>query len=121
MTLLPLLNLIVEAKIVLAGSIGLSLFYFLRIHIFQVGRRAIKEFLWQPAGLIKIKDGRDHERPVELGNGLFVHPRLVILNLCESNGYRRTLLLFSDSTDPESLRRLRLRVLLRRGEVQDSG
>jgi len=121
MALLPLLSLILGAKIIFAGLIALSLTYFLRIHIFQMGRKAVREVLWQSAGFLKIKDGQGHECAVELGNSIFVHPRLVILNLCESDGYRRALLLFTDSTDPESLRRLRLRVLLTTGEMQNSG
>jgi hypothetical protein len=121
MALLPLLSLILGAKIIFAGLIALSLTYFLRIHIFQMGRKAVREVLWQSAGFLKIKDGQGHECAVELGNSIFVHPRLVILNLYESDGYRRALLLFTDSTDPESLRRLRLRVLLTTGEMQNSG
>jgi hypothetical protein len=117
---LPLLNLGLGIKLIFAGLIAFSLTYFLRIHLFQKGRKAVSEFSWQSAGIIKIKDGHGHECIVELGDGIFVRPRLVILNLCESDGYRRALLLFTDSADPESLRRLRSRLLLTTGEVQNS-
>ncbi|MEN8133141.1 MAG: protein YgfX [Pseudomonadota bacterium] len=110
---LPWLDLSVAVVISVALLIGFSLVYYIRIHVFQKGKKAVAVFEWTASGRLKIWDGQGQEFPVQLGDGMFIHPRLIILNLISDEGFRRSLILLPDSADSDTLRRLRSRLLLR--------
>lgn len=56
-----------------------------------------------------IEAGADAQR-LRLLAGAFVHPRLIVLRFSTAGSGRRTFLLCADNADPDTLRRLRVRL-----------
>lgn len=110
---LPWLDLPGLVVIFLAALIGFSLVYSIRTHVFQKGKKAVAVFEWMASDRLNVRDGQGQKYAVQLGGDMFIHPKLMILNLTSDEGFRRSLILLPDSADPDTQRRLRSRLLLR--------
>lgn len=76
------------------------------------GRYSITQLVWGEDALIIVKDLELTESEAILDEQYYVHPNLMILNLKLLSGGRRTLILCSDSADRDTLRQLRVKLLL---------
>ena len=118
--LLPLSR---PAAVLVCGLVCISLYRTVRHYALLRSRFSIKQFIWAADTLIRVKDLQLTESEAILDDQFYVHPKLIILNLKLSSGGGRTLILCSDSTDRDTLRRLRVKLLLlpQRASAPQSG
>jgi toxin CptA len=114
--LLPWLALPWGLVILLGVGVMVSGYLSLREQALLATPRAIVQVSWdrgEDSWHLYQRDGR--ERVGKLFTGYFIGPRLVILNFVLGPWWRRVNIVFlPDNTDPESLRRLRVRMQIRR-------
>ena len=94
------------------GLVCLSLYRTVSRYALLCGRCSIIEFVWDGGALIRVKDLELTESEAILDEQYYVHPNLMILNLKLRSGGYRTLILCSDSADRDTLRQLRVKLLL---------
>ncbi|MCP5418931.1 MAG: hypothetical protein H6970_00365 [Gammaproteobacteria bacterium] len=75
----------------------------------QGSRRFIRTLDLQSDGSWSLGDGVGLKRTAWL-TGCYVHPSIVLLNFSLTRWTRRSVILLADSADPESIRRLRVRL-----------
>lgn len=82
-----------------------------RLHVLHRGNKAVRRAVWQADGQWLLQGHHGDEQPASLLPSSYLHPRLLILNFrIGGTGQRRNLLLFPDSLDFQTLRRLRSRL-----------
>lgn len=73
---------------------------------------SIRSVCWQSDGSWTLSLVSGEERPVQLSPATFVSQSLLVLNFRAGRFGRRALPLFTDSVDPELMRRLRQRLTI---------
>ncbi len=101
-------------KVILALIVLINLIVSLRVHVFMIGKRVVRQLVWPLSESIRIEDGVGNEHRVELAWDSIIHPWILVLNLIDESRTRHTLILFPDSSDRDVLRCLRTRLLLDR-------
>ena len=108
---LSLMSLPLWAGLVLSSGIVCSLVYTLNRHVLMHGRNAITDLIWDSNGDWRLltRDGGNHD--ARLLKSSYLHARMVVLNFAV-DGRNRSVILLSDSLDPETFRKLRVRMQL---------
>jgi hypothetical protein len=109
---LPWLTIPFSVSILLAGIIVASLYQAMKTHVLFRSEKSVTALIWDMSAGLKITDREGNVCEALIKEDFFVHPFLIILNLQLVEGGNRTLMLLPDSAEGESLRRLRLRLLL---------
>jgi hypothetical protein len=95
------------------AAIGIvySLVYSLNRHVLMTVDDAITELTWESNGewLVVMRNGT--RLSAQLLQSAYLHARLVILNFA-LNGRNRSVILLPDTLDPDTFRRLRVRLQL---------
>jgi toxin CptA len=116
LALLPWLALPLGLGLVVGMGVIISGYLNLREQALLVAPRAIVRVVWdqgEDAWYLYRRDGR--KCVSRLLTGWFIGPRLIILHFRWGSWWRRTSVVFlPDNTDPETLRRLRVRMQIRR-------
>lgn len=114
--LLALISLLIcDLSVLMTLSLGMLIAFSLVLSYAWHGHRHSRWFVERVTCLadgnwiLQTTDGRKH--PGRLLDSTYVHPRLVILNFALDGIARRSVVLLPDSTDPDDLRRLRVRLL----------
>jgi hypothetical protein len=110
--ILPWLTIPFSVIIPLAGIIVASLYQAVMTHVLFRSTKSVTALIWDMSAGVKVTDREGKVREALIKKDFFVHPYLIILNLQLVEGGKRTLVLLPDSAEGESLRRLRLRLLL---------
>jgi len=115
LAVLPL-DLPLEIKIGLLAILAISMFVVLR----SKGLANVKNLTWKEGNewVLELGDGSQYE--THLLPSSYVSPWLVVLNFEKTNeSKKRSVTLFRDALDPESFRRLRVRLGIEKGEKTD--
>ena len=96
-------------ELVLALLITFSLIQSLKIHYWRNTKTAVTSLVWGDGEWVMIRADGSEERSLRF-KMCFVHRQLVILNLVLCSGKIRSVVLFADSLDKASFRRLRVRL-----------
>jgi len=99
------------------GVIG-SLIYTLNRHVLMRSKNAITNLTWNGNGdwVLFTRDGKSLN--ARLQKSTYLHARLVILNFKIGNR-NQSLVLLSDNLDPETFRRLRVRLQLEKYKMEN--
>ncbi len=97
------------AKVLLALALAASLHWSLAWHVLHRGD-SITEAILQGDGSWTVKTGRAEAQPATLAPDSVVTLHLTVLVFKLADGRRRSLLVLSDNIDPETHRRLRVRL-----------
>lgn len=111
-----LLGLSLEIKISLLAILAISMFVVLR----SKGLANVNNMTWKEGGewVLELNDGTQYE--TYLLPSSYISPWLVVLNFNKVENQRnRSITLFRDALDPESFRRLRVRMGVEKGEKTD--
>lgn len=101
----------------LAALLGGSWLYVRRRPVLGFGPRALVRIVGHGDGRWTLEDAAEHRYGATLENG-FLLSGLMVLGFRLDDGKRRQRLLLGDEVDSESLRRLRARLLTRRGATE---
>lgn len=101
----------------LALAMAGSWFWTRRHPVFGYGRRALTRLTWHAAGGWTLHDASGAQFEAELLGSSLVHDALLVLNFRLKDGGRRSRALLGDEIDAESLRRLRARLRMARGQA----
>ena len=115
LAVLPL-DLSIEIKIGLLAILATSMFAVLR----SKGLANVKYLTWKEGNewVLELGDGSQYE--THLLPSSYVSPWLVVLNFEKTNeSKKRSVTLFRGALDPESFRRLRVRLCIEKGEKTD--
>lgn len=110
--LLPFLPLPVVLQLGIGAVIALSLRHALGRYAFLSASPAITGLLWDAKGVWVLETRGGSQLAAQLQTDSVVQPGLVILNFRLEERGRRSVVMLADSADPESLRRLRVRLRL---------
>ncbi|MBI5450633.1 MAG: hypothetical protein HY940_04675 [Gammaproteobacteria bacterium] len=109
LALLLVLDISVIYRMLLVLLIVCSLAVLYRNQQLRLGRRVIHQVLWRPDGSWRLDIGGSVIEGAVLCPDTFVHPWLIVLRFAaRRRGY--TLVLLPDMLDPQTLRRLRVRL-----------
>jgi hypothetical protein len=108
LALLPLLPLGMPVVAVLAGLIVLSWAWNQATHVWLRRDRSIVSLVWLADGTWRLTDRGGTTRVCRLRWDSYVHPWLTVLNFTGAS--RCSVVLLPDSLDPETFRRLRVRL-----------
>ncbi|CAK0772079.1 toxin CptA [Gammaproteobacteria bacterium] len=114
LALVPLLTLPLWAALGVAVGVAVSLSTTLHTYALLRGRYAVVCLVWTGEGRWVMAYADGMVRDAELMPGSFVHPNLVVLTFSVAGApfplNRRSVILASDSVDPATFRRLRVRL-----------
>lgn len=108
LALVPLLPLGVPVGALLAALILLCLVRNVSTRVLMRGRRDIVALVWTREGDWRLQERGGRLHVCRLRPGSYVHPGLTVLNF--SGGRRCSVVLLPDSLEPETFRRLRVRL-----------
>jgi toxin CptA len=97
------------ARVLLVIFVSSSLLWSLAWHVLHRGDAAMEAVL-QADGSWILETGQVEARPATLAADSLVTPQLTVLVFRLADGRRRSLLLLPDNIDPDSFRRLRVRL-----------
>ena len=97
-----------------AAGVAASWLWSRRRPAFGFGPRALARLTWHTGGNWTLREAGGMQFEAELLGGSLVHDALLVLVFRRPDGARRSLALFGDELDEESLRRLRARLQLLR-------
>jgi toxin CptA len=97
-----------------AACVAASWVWSRRHPAFGYGPRALARLTWHAGGGWTLRDAGGTQLEAELLGSSLVHDALLVLVFRRADGARRSLALFGDELDGESLRRLRARLQLLR-------
>jgi toxin CptA len=109
---LALADLPATGRLLLFAVVLASLFHHWRSDVLRRGGRALVEAHWSSDGRWTLRDGADRLLSAELSATRLLHPQLVVLNFACGRFDRRSLVLFADALDADTLRRLRAELRL---------
>ncbi|EDZ67956.1 protein YgfX [Nitrosococcus oceani] len=111
LALLPRLALSWELSILLSSAVIASFYLSLRGQALLLSSKAVVQIFWDSDNVWYLRRRNGREYIGKLLPGCFVGSRLVVLNFVLGAWWQRTsVVLLSDNVDPESLRRLRVRL-----------
>lgn len=111
LALLPWLALAWELATLLSMAIIASFCLSLRSQALLLSPKAIVEISWDSERVWRLRQRNGIEWVGKLLPGCFVGPRLVVLNFALGSQWRRAgVVLLPDNANPETLRRLRVRL-----------
>jgi len=104
-------------KSLLAAGIVVQWIITWRRHVTFSASRSVKRLVWMVENRWELCDAAGACREARLLPAAYVHPFLVILRFATEDKRRCAVILPPDSIDPDTHRRLRVRLRLQRGEV----
>lgn len=107
--ILPTLALPVWLIAGLAGGVIANFYLTFTTHVLRRGKRALVQLVWEEDGRWTLTTGNGEDIEARLLPGSYVHPWLVILNFA-CGRRKRSAVLFPDALDPDTFRRLLVRL-----------
>lgn len=109
---LPLSGLAVSLQLLVLAGVCLSLAHNWRSRVLYQGSSGLRQLCWEPDGQWLLQNGRGEWQRVRSYQGVWIHPKVILLRF--GKGWRTPsgLLLMADAVSPNLHRQLRVRLTL---------
>lgn len=116
--LLALISLPLWAALLLSLGIAYSLVYTLNQHVLMRDPDTVSELIWDSNGDWRLIARNGTSINAQLLKSTYLHAKIVILNFVV-NSRNRSIILLPDALDPDSFRRLRVRMQLEKFKTEN--